>query len=94
MNTTASTALTSSRRIPVDGGAGYIGTRRVKHLLRRCGDIVIFGNLSARCHNPVRKGISILILLGNLAGRANPVTSLLRSLAYDKHHADGAVVFN
>jgi UDP-glucose 4-epimerase len=52
MNTTASTALTSSRRVPVDGGAGYIGARRVKHLLRRCGDIVIFGNLSARCHRP------------------------------------------
>lgn len=50
MNTTAATALTSSRRVPVDGGAGYIGAHRVKHLLCRCGDIVIFGNLSAHCY--------------------------------------------
>ncbi|MDP1643923.1 MAG: NAD-dependent epimerase/dehydratase family protein [Thiobacillus sp.] len=83
MNPIASTAPTSSR-LDV-GGAGYIGSHRVKHLLRRGGDVVIFGNLSARCHSPVRKGISML--LGNLADRANPVTSLLRSPAYDKHRA-------
>lgn len=90
MNTTAPTALTSSRRVLVAGGAGFIGAHRVKHLLRRCGDIVIFGNLSARYQSPMRKGE--YMLPGNLAGRAKPVTRLLREPAYDKHHAANGTV--
>lgn len=92
MNPTVSTAPTSSRRVLDVGGAGYIGAHTVKHLLHRCGDVVIFGNLSARCHSPLRE--AKYMLLGNLADRANPVTSLLRSPAYDKHHAaDSTVAF-
>jgi len=85
MNPITSTALTSSRRLLVDSGAGYIGAHRFKHLLSRGWDVVIFGNLSARCHSPTRKGK--FMLPGNLADRANPVTSPLRSPAYDKHRA-------
>lgn len=85
MNPIAHTALTSSHRLLVDRGARYIGAPRVKRLPSRGWDVVISGNLSARCHSPTRKGK--FMLSGNRADRANPVTSLLRSLAYDKHRA-------
>ena len=90
MNPTASSAPTSSRRVLVIGGTRYIGAHRAKHLQHRCSDVIILGNLSARCLTPTRKGE--YILPGNHAGRAKPVTSLLCSSAYDKHlDANGSI---
>lgn len=72
MNTTAPTAPTSTLRVLVTGGSGYIGSHRVKHLLRRGCDFVFFDNLSASCHSPIRKDENMLP--GNLADRVDPVT--------------------
>ena len=51
----------------VVGGAGYIGSHMVKHLLRRGCDVVTFDNLSTGHRDAVRGGEFVL---GDLADRA------------------------
>jgi hypothetical protein len=76
MNPTASSALTSSQRDIVVGGAGYIGSHLIKYKLRRGCNVVTFDSLSSGRHSSMCK--SKYLLLGNLADRANPVARLLR----------------
>jgi UDP-glucose 4-epimerase len=67
MTTTPANSATSiPRRLLVGGGAGYIGSHMVKHLLRRGCDVVTFDNLSTGHRDAV---LGSEFVLGDLADR-------------------------
>jgi UDP-glucose 4-epimerase len=66
MPTTTPPNSTAPLRLLVVGGAGYIGSHMVKHLLRRGCDIVTFDNLSTGHRDAVLGGEFVL---GDLADR-------------------------
>jgi UDP-glucose 4-epimerase len=66
-STPAHSAASTPLRLLVVGGAGYIGSHMVKHLLRRGCDVVTFDNLSTGHRDAVLGGEFVL---GDLADRA------------------------
>jgi UDP-glucose 4-epimerase len=65
-STPAHSAASTPLRLLVVGGAGYIGSHMVKHLLRRGCDVVTFDNLSTGHRDAVLGGEFVL---GDLADR-------------------------
>jgi UDP-glucose 4-epimerase len=65
--TPSHSAASTPLRLLVVGGAGYIGSHMVKHLLRRGCDVVTFDNLSTGHRDAVLGGEFVL---GDLADRA------------------------
>jgi hypothetical protein len=65
-STLAHSAASTPLRLLVVGGAGYIGSHMVKHLLRRGCDVVTFDNLSTGHRDAVLGGEFVL---GDLADR-------------------------
>ena len=65
-STPAHSAASAPPRLLVVGGAGYIGSHMVKHLLRRGCDVVTFDNLSTGHRDAVLGGEFVL---GDLADR-------------------------
>ena len=84
MKTTNPTPSTSPLRVLVVGGAGYIGSHMVKHLLRQGCDVVTYDNLSTGYRDAVLGGEFVL---GDLADKA-----ALEAL-FSTHSFDGVMHF-